>query len=133
MKTLNNILAATFIIICCNCKRGPYIAYYTNTGGYIIGNENCDTNAVNNYWLVDLTYYPNTPQYGDTLILGGSTYRNVVKVKGLDSRLKQIGMKVSFDFKTITPNKIVTNGCNVSIPLTYNLKELFIINQGEIR
>lgn len=80
-----------------------------------------------------MTYYPNTPRYGDTLVLNGNTYTNVVKVKGLDQRLRQLGMKVSFDFKDITPNKITTSGCNVPTPLTYNLKELFIINQFEIR
>jgi hypothetical protein len=30
-------------------------------------------------------------------------------------------------------NKVQTTGCTVANPITYNLKELFIINQGEIR
>ncbi len=115
------------------CNKPPDIADYTNTGGFVIGRETCNTNDTEDYWLVDLTYYPNTPQYGDTLVLGGITYTNVVKVKGLDQRLKKIGMKVSFDFKTVTTIKVETTGCNVTNPITYKLKELFIINQGEIR
>ena len=116
-----------------SCKKRPYIPDYTNTGGFVIGRETCKTNEIEDYWLVDLSFYPNTPPYGDTLILSGITYTNVVKVKTLDQRLKQIGMKVSLDFKTVTPNKIITSGCNVSNPVTYVLKVLFIINQFEIR
>ena len=123
----------SIISIIGSCKHGIDIADYTNTGGFVIGRETCNTNDTEDYWLVDLTYYPNTPQYGDTLVLGGITYTNVVKVKGLDQRLKKIGMKVSFDFKTVTTNKVETMGCNVTNPKTYKLKELFIINQGEIR
>jgi hypothetical protein len=80
-----------------------------------------------------LTYNYDTPQYGDTLILNGRAYTNVIKVKGLDPRLKQIGMTVAFDFKTITADKVQTTGCSVANPITYDLKELFIINQFEIR
>jgi hypothetical protein len=67
------------------------------------------------------------------LVLNGTTYTNVIKTKGLDQRLKQIGMKVSLDFKTVTPDKVETTGCSVTNPVTYRLKELFIINQFEIR
>ena len=136
MKHLLNKCLAIFAVILSlffSCKKRPFIPDYTNTGGFVIGRETCKTNETEDYWLVDLTYYFNTPQYGDTLILSGITYTNVVKVKTLDPRLKQIGMKVSFDFKTITPNKIITTGCAVANPVTYNLKELFIINQFEIR
>jgi hypothetical protein len=120
-------------MLCSTCKRQPFIPDYTNTGGFVIGRETCNTNDAEDYWLVDLTYYPNTPQYGDTFSLNGITYTNVVKVKGLDQRLKQIGMRVSFDFKTVTPNKIETTGCSIANPVTYKLKELFIIYQFEIR
>lgn len=127
------IIFVVIISLLFSCKRGIHIADYTNAGGFVIGKETCKTNEAEDYWLVDLTYHSNTPQYGDTLSLSGITYTNVVKVKTLDSRLKQIGMKVSFDFKTVTPNKVITTGCNVTNPITYDLKELFIINQGEIR
>jgi len=126
---ISTVMVSLFL----SCKKRPFIPDYTNTGGFVIGRETCKTNETEDYWLVDLTFYPNTPQYGDTLILSGITYTNVVKVKTLDQRLKQIGMTVSFDFKTVTPNKVITSGCNVATPVTYDLKELFIINQGEIR
>lgn len=134
-QQLNKLFLVFFFVLATflSCKKRPFIADYTNTGGYVIGREVCNSNEIEEYWLVDLTYYSNTPQYGDTLILNGVTYTNVVKVKTLDQRLKVIGTKVSFDFKTITPNKVITTGCNVTSPVTYDLKELFIINQGEIR
>lgn len=134
-RQFNKLYLVTIFVlsISFSCNKRPFIADYANTGGYVIGREVCNSNEMEDYWLVDLTYYNNTPQYGDTLILNGVTYTNVVKVKKLDQRLKAIGTKVSFDFKTITPNKVVTTGCNVTSPVTYDLKELFIINQGEIR
>ena len=42
-------------------------------------------------------------------------------------------MPVSMDFNVISANKVETTGCSVANPVTYKLKELFIINQGEIR
>lgn len=42
-------------------------------------------------------------------------------------------MKVSIDYKKVTADKIITQGCNVNSPVTYPLKEIFIINQFEIR
>lgn len=131
MKKIFLILVTILVLF--SCKRGVFIPDYTNTGGFVIGREICNSNETEDYWLVDLTYYPNTPQYGDTLILNGVTYTNVVKVRTLGERLKQVGMKVSFDFKTVTSNRVITTGCNVSNPVTYDLKELFIINQFEIR
>lgn len=136
MKHLSTKILVTSVILLSllfSCKRGAFIPDYTNTGGFVIGRETCKADETEDYWLVDLTFYPNTPQYGDTLILNGTTYTNVVKVKTLASRLKQVGMRVSFDFKTVSPNAIITTGCTVSTPVTYNLKELFIINQFEIR
>lgn len=117
-----------------SCKKpGPYIPDFKNAKGFVIGREICKTNDADDYWLIDLTYRHNTPQYGDTLILNGTTYTNVIKTKGLHESLKQFGMKVSLDFRTISQDKVVTTGCSVPNPVTYKLKELFIIHQGEIR
>jgi len=115
------------------CKREPYSPDYNEANGYVIGKENCDTDDTKDYWLIDFSYNQNTPQYGDTLILNGITYTNVVKTKDLNQGLKLIGLRVVIDFKTITSTEIETIGCNVTNPITYKLKELFIINQGEIR
>lgn len=115
------------------CRKDPAKVDYLNVGGYVIGKETCKGNDADEYWLLDLTVYTNTPQYGDNLTLNGTSYTNVIKLKGLDQRLRVMGMKVSIDFKTISPDKIITTSCTVSSPITYNLKELFIINQFEIR
>lgn len=124
--------AFAMLLIHSRCK-GPYELEYTNASGFVIGREVCKANDADDYWVVDLTVYPNTPQYGDTLTLNGVFYTNVVKLKGLDPRLKQVGMRVSIDFKDVTPDKVVTTGCAVAPSDTYALKELFIINQFEIR
>ncbi|MDB5191997.1 MAG: hypothetical protein JWQ96_1560 [Segetibacter sp.] len=116
-----------------SCNKPPFYADYENVKGYVIGNEICNTDTTKDYWLIDLTYLPNAPRYGDTLVLNGITYTNAIKTKDLAERLKQKGMRVSIDFKTITPSKVVTIGCAATNPVTYNLKELFIIYQGEIR
>jgi hypothetical protein len=115
----------------CNNKQ-PYKPDYSNIGGYVIGKENCNTDESNDYWLLDFTFYPNSPQIGDTLTLNGILYTNVLKVKGLDPRFKQIGFRVSIDYKDISDRKY-TSGCTVGTPIVYFLKEIFIIDQGEIR
>ena len=120
------------LLIQASCKEGLYFDDMNHVKGYVIGSENC-TNNDDEYWLIDLTFFSDTPQYGDTLNFNGTSYKNVVKTKGLNQRLRQIGMKVSFDFKVISTEKVETTGCTVSNPTTFKLKELFIINQSEIR
>jgi hypothetical protein len=115
-----------------SCKKPPFKPNYENVGGRVIGKETCNTDETKDYWLLDFTVYPNSPQIGDTVFLNGITYTNVLKLKGLDQRLKQDGMRVSIDYKTITPNKVTTTGCTVTSPVTFSLKEIFIINQFEI-
>lgn len=131
-KSLFFIFFLPFFISCRN-NGAPFKEPYDNIGGYVIGAEVCNADATQNYWLLDCTVYPNSPHIGDTLILNDITYTNVLKVKGLDERLKQVGMRVSIDYNVVTPNKVVTSGCTVNNPVTYNLKEIMIINQGEIR
>lgn len=116
-----------------SCKKEPFKPDYKNVGGVVIGREFCKSNEAEDYWVLDLTVYPNTPQYGDTLTLNGIFYTNAIKLKNLDPRLKQTGMRVSIDFKDVTPNTVITNGCTVLPSVTYALKEIFIINQFEIR
>jgi len=120
------------LFISCNNKQ-PLKPNYSNIGGYVIGNENCYADSTKDYWLLDFTVYINSPEIGDTLKLNGITYTNVLKVKGLDSRLQKIGAKVSIDYNTISSDKIISTGCTVSTPVTYALKEIYIINQFEIR
>lgn len=116
-----------------SCNKPPYKPDYDNIGGYVIGKETCNVDESQDYWLLDFTVYPNSPNIGDTITLNGTTYTNVLKLKGLDPRLKQIGMRVSIDYRIITSNRITTTGCTIGWPLTYALKEMFIVNQFEIR
>ena len=100
---------------------------------YVVGKETCKTDDTKDYWLIDFTFGNRNPIVGDTLFLNGITYTNVLKTIGLNPQLKTIGMRVSIDYRIISADKIVTTGCNVLSPETYNLKELTILNQGEIR
>jgi hypothetical protein len=134
-KSLNFFVPLLVIIFSlfssCNTKT-PFKPDYSNLAGYVIGRETCDTNETNDYWLLDFNVYPITPHVGDTLVLNNITYTNVLKVKGLDPRLKQIGMRVSIDYNKIS-NRELTTGCTVTSPVVYLLKEIFIIHQFEIR
>jgi len=125
------VAALCLIFYSCNNKQ-PFKPDFIHIGGYVIGKENCNTDESNDYWLLDFNVYPNSPHIGDTLVLNGITYTNVLKVKGLDPRFKQIGFRVSIDYNKIS-NKVITIGCTVASPVVYSLKEIFIINQGEIR
>ncbi len=132
MKKIILIPLTLLILLACNNKE-PFDPPYDNIGGYVLGKETCSTDTSSDYWLIDFTVYNNSPKIGDTLTLNGINYTNVLKVRGLGERLRQIGMRVSIDYDTVTPNAIVTSGCNVANPMTYSLKEIFIINQFEIR
>ncbi len=129
----HHFLLATFYFISFSCNnKQPFKPDYSNIGGFVIGKETCNTDESNDYWLLDFTVHANSPHIGDTLVLNGITYTNVLKVKGLDSRVKQIGMKVSIDYNKIS-NEELTSGCTASSPVIYFLKEIYIIDQGEIR
>ncbi len=119
------------IFYSCNNKQ-PFKPDFVHIGGYVIGNETCSSNSTNDYWLLSFTIYPDSPQIGDTLTINGITYTNVLKVKGLDPRFKQIGFRVSIDYNKLS-NKMITTGCTVASPVVYSLKEMYIINQFEIR
>jgi hypothetical protein len=125
-------LICTYVLLVCGCNGSIYIADFMNAKGYVIGKEICHTDETKDSWLIDLTVFSDTPQYGDTLVLAGTTYTNVVKVKTLSENLKRTGIKVSLDFNILTPITSAT-GCEVANPITYPLKELVIIKQGEIR
>ena len=135
MKLLKLIFSLFSICLFCpaSCIKKPHKPDYDNIAGYVIAKEICNTDENKDYWLLDFTVYPTSPKVGDTVMLNGITFTNVLKVNGLDSRLKQIGKRVSIDYKIITSSAIITSGCTVPTPATYPLKEIFIINQFEIR
>lgn len=131
-KILLNLALILPVISSCNNKE-PYDPPYENIGGYVIGSEACSNNSQTDYWVLDFTVYDDSPKIGDTLVIDGITYTNVLKVRGLDERLQQPGVAVSIDYNKVSSTKVITTGCTISNPVTYNVKELFIINQGEIR
>src|SRR4029079_15252072 len=124
-------LSALILVSCSN--KEPFIPDYNNIQGYVIGKENCTTDETKDYWLIDFTYGSNNPHVGDTVLVNGLTFNNVLKTKGLDQQLKIIGMRVSIDYRIISSTKLTSIGCDVLNPVTYSLKELTILHQGEIR
>lgn len=137
MKSLTFFSFIAFIYLLTlssSCKKEPYYPDYDHAGGFVIAKESCSaTDPDNDYWLLDLSVnYTATNTFGDTLTYNGIFYEHVVKTKGLLPQLKIVGKKLAFDCR-FTTNKIATTGCTVASPLTYNLKEMHVINSGEIR
>lgn len=124
------IIVATYSY---SCSKLPYEPDYKNIQGFVIGKEICNTDANKDYWLIDFTYGSKNPQVGDTLVLNGMTYTNVLKTKELSQQLKILGFRVSIDYRVISKDKVTTTDCSVSMAETFYLKELTILNQGEIR
>lgn len=127
------VLAVTITTLRSTSCKGPYELPYQTIGGYVIGKELCNNDESQDYWLLDFTVYPNAAKVGDTLLLNGITYTNVLKMKRLEPALQQVGKRVSIDYNNITPYKVSTADCTVASPVTYTLKEVFSIRQSEIR
>lgn len=135
MKSLSgtNILLAGLLLIL-SCRKPPYKVDTMFIDGYVIGKETCHTDPEQDYWLIDCTKYPEfTPRVGDTIVVDNETYTNVIKVKGLAADLQQLGESVYIEYKKISTSRIVTTGCEVASPITYTLREIFIIHQGRSR
>jgi hypothetical protein len=125
---LLSLLFAT--VLSCDFTKEPVtVPIYDRISGYVIGKEICHTDTTQDYWLIDFTDSNNSPQIGDTLFLNGITYTNVLKVKGLDEGLGEIGRHILIEYDTVTPDAVISTGCNVSSAVTYSLKEVFIIYQ----
>ncbi|GEP95799.1 hypothetical protein CCY01nite_20590 [Chitinophaga cymbidii] len=116
-----------------SCTKRPYKVETKFIAGYLIGKETCHPDPDNDYWLLDCTVHPNTPSIGDTIVVDNETYTNVIKVKGLLPELQELGTSIGIEYKTITREKVETTGCEVPSPVTYHLKEIFIIHQGIAR
>ncbi|MBY0477728.1 MAG: hypothetical protein K2Q24_08765 [Chitinophagaceae bacterium] len=106
MRQIILLLIGSIVIITIlasgSCNKPPYKPDYKSITGFVIGKETCNTDESQDYWLIDFTYDPNPPTVGDTLLFNGNTYTNVLKTKGLDQRLKVIGMSVSIDYRIIS-------------------------------
>ncbi len=125
------ILYCFVLLASCNNK-GGYKPPWEYAGGKVIAKESCNADETKDYWLVDLTVFPNTNQYGDTLELNGIIYTNVVKTLDLLPEFKVVGKRIGFDFY-ISSQRVVTSGCSLTNPVTFNLKEIDAVRMGEIR
>lgn len=116
------------------CRKDPFVPDFDHAGGFVIGKETCSaTDPDNDYWLVDLRVnYSATNTFGDTLTYNGVLYEHMVKTKGLAAQFKIAGKKLSFDCR-FSAVKVATSGCTASVPITYYLKDMQVINSGEIR
>lgn len=126
-------LSVALLLALNSCKKKPFIPPYYDAVGYVIGKETCNDDTAKDYWLIDIYSSSSVrQQYGDTLVINGIEYTNVVKSTGLSDYLKTIGQKVGFDF-LISDSAVVTTGCSVDMPVTYKLKVANIIRSGEWR
>lgn len=134
MKLISLFSFVYLLTVSSSCKKEPYVPDYDHAGGFVIAKESCSTtDPDNDYWLVDLSVmYTATNTFGDTLTYNGIFYEHVVKTKGLLTQFKIVGKKLSFDCH-FSANKVATTGCTVASLVTYSLKEMQVINSGEIR
>jgi len=122
------VTATLLTLSTCTNNGDPYKPDFEHAGGYIIGKESCKANADDDEWLIDMSYELNPPNlnYGDTITINGTFYKHMVKTTQLPHEFKIVGMKVSFDFH-LSPIKVQSVGCEVTNPITYNLKEMNVI------
>lgn len=128
MKNFFLLTVWLFFAGSCNTKE-PYELPYFNIAGWVVGKETCHSDPEKEYWLISCTYYPNSPQIGDEIVVNSQPYTNVIKLKGLAPDLQKVGTAVSIDYQYISPEKVTSYSCNVSNPIIYPLKEIRIINQ----
>lgn len=122
------ILILTLPLFSISCKKEPFYPNFKHAGGYIIGKEICNLNPDDDYWLIDLSSVDNplTFIYGDSITINGILYKHMVKTKQLVFDFRIIGKKVSFDFH-LSNNKLISTGCAVLNPITFNLKEMYVL------
>ena len=131
MKKIN--LSFVLFLTLYSCNKEPYTPPYYMAVGYVIGKETCNDDTAKDYWLIDIYSSSSVrQQYGDTLVLNGIKYTNVVKSTQLSDYLKNTGQKVGFDF-VIPDSAVLTTGCTVAMPVTYRLKVVDIISNFEWR
>lgn len=134
LHIFSNLFLIFALALSSSCKKDPYVPDYDHAGGYVIAKEACSaTDPNNDYWLVDLSVnYTASNTFGDTMTYNGTFYEHMIKTKGLLPQFKVIGKKLSFDCH-FSSTKVATTGCTIAAPVTYFLKEMQVINSGEIR
>ncbi|MBX2923659.1 MAG: hypothetical protein KF746_15765 [Chitinophagaceae bacterium] len=82
-----SVCSLLMLLTACSCNNKEPLDALPNIGGYVIDREICTSDPQNDYWIIDFTAYANVPQIGDTLLLDGISYTNVLKVHGLHKNL----------------------------------------------
>ena len=110
------------------CNKPPYKPGYYMATGFVIGKETCNTDSTKDYWLINIISSTSSQQqYGDTILLNGSQYTNVVKTLGLPNEMKRVGTKIGMDFYLSKDKELVTN-CTTSSPVIFYLKVARVLN-----
>jgi hypothetical protein len=117
-------------LIVISCNKPPYEPDYYMATGFVIGKEVCNTDTTKDYWLINIiSSSSRQQQYGDTVLLNGITYTNVVKTSGLPKEMMKVGTKIGMDFY-LSKEKRTTTGCTSSSPIIFYLKVADIVNIG---
>jgi hypothetical protein len=96
--------------------------------GIVIGKEVCKTDTTNDYWMINITSSSSgQQQFGDTVLINGVQYNNVVKTGGLPNEMKKTGTKIGMDFY-LSKDKKQTSNCTMSFPVLFYLKVAEIVN-----
>jgi hypothetical protein len=126
MKTLRN-LAFLCISIISSCSKDTSAPDFITRTGTVIGKEYCKSDTTKDYWLVNLDTIVNQASFGDTAQISNTTYNHVVKTLQLPDEVKVRGTRISVDFKKLSNGKVSSTDCLIQTPVTYSLKELFIL------
>jgi hypothetical protein len=128
------VIVAQFIFTA-SCKRDvePHVDREKSLSGYVIAREICHLDARKDYWLIDFTYTDNQLQLGDTLLLDGIEYTNVLKVKELDPRFHRPRMAVKMVYESDPAVAPEPADCDHPDAAVYLLKELVVVRQVELR
>jgi len=116
----------SMIIVFCSCTKQPEPVDRLRTAGYIIGKEFCYTDATKDCYLIDLTFYPNTPQIGDTLLFNSIVYTNVIKSELPDSTARANLVPIVIEYNDILPKKY-SEGCEIQNSISYSLKDQSVV------
>lgn len=117
---------ASLILISCN--KQPYKPDYFMATGFVIGKEVCNTDTTKDFWLINIISSPSPQQqYGDTVLLNGIQYTNVIKTSGLPNEMRKAGTKIGIDFY-LSKEKHSTTNCTSSSPIIFYLKVADLLN-----
>ena len=134
MKRLNGLLLLfitySTLIGCELDNVGPLAVKNGMAVGTVIGKEQCNADTLKDYWLIEIHSAPTVrQQYGDTVMIDGISYVNLIKTTGLTEDLKKPGQKIGIEFNIADKSTLTTN-CTVSDPIVYQLKDAEIIMCG---